>query len=373
MPIHETLAKSILIKYKKVDSWFLSGYGMNLYRGCTHNCAYCDGRAEKYRVEGEFGHDVVVKTNAPELLEKALNPGRKRKPMKRAFILVGGGVGDTYQPSEKHYQLASPILRIIQQFHYPVHLLTKSTLVERDLPLLVEMNRTQRVLVSMSFSSTDDNVSAVFEPGCDPPTKRLSVLAKMKKAGLATGMFLLPVIPGVTDTEKEMSESLAQAREVGVGFVLFGGMTLKAGAQQDHFRDVLGKKYPGLQTLYDKIYTGDIWGNAQPDYAMEIQRRFNRLAGKYKLARRMPPAIYTKFLSDNDRVMVMLEHLDYLLKSEGKKSPYGYAAYSISKLEGSIKEKKNSLRTLSGVGPVTEKIINEILDTGTCRYLTGML
>ena len=81
--IREIEAKSILRKHKKIDSWFISRYGMNLYRGCTHNCVYCDGRAEGYYVDGEFGEDVVVKTNAIEILRRELDPKRKRVPLKR--------------------------------------------------------------------------------------------------------------------------------------------------------------------------------------------------------------------------------------------------------------------------------------------------
>jgi DNA repair photolyase len=95
VPVKEVNAKSILRKYKKIDSWFLIKYGMNLYRGCTHNCVYCDGRSEKYQVNGNFGKDVTVKTNAIELLRKELI--RYKKPLKSGFIGIGGGVGDSYQ------------------------------------------------------------------------------------------------------------------------------------------------------------------------------------------------------------------------------------------------------------------------------------
>ena len=103
--ISEIHAKSILRKQKKVESWFVSRYGMNLYRGCTHNCAYCDGRAEKYNVDGEFGKDIAVKSNALEVLRRELDPSRKRKPMPRGFMFVGGGVCDSYQPAEATYHL----------------------------------------------------------------------------------------------------------------------------------------------------------------------------------------------------------------------------------------------------------------------------
>ncbi len=94
MVVKEIVAKSILRKHKKIDSWFLSWYGMNLYRGCTHNCVYCDGRSEGYYVEGEFGTDLTVKINAVDVLRRELDPKRKRTPFKQGYIMVGGGVGD---------------------------------------------------------------------------------------------------------------------------------------------------------------------------------------------------------------------------------------------------------------------------------------
>src|SRR5512136_2231679 len=127
--IREVEAKSLLRKQKRIDSWFISAYGMNLYRGCVHNCAYCDGRAEGYYVEGEFGADVTVKVNAIEVLRRELNPQRKRTPFKRGFMMVGGGVGDSYQPVEQTYQLTRQVLQVIAEHNFPVHLLTKSTLI----------------------------------------------------------------------------------------------------------------------------------------------------------------------------------------------------------------------------------------------------
>ncbi len=95
--IREVNAKSILRKHKKIDSWFLTNYSMNLYRGCAHNCVYCDGRSEKYQVDGEFGRDVIVKINAIDLLHKEINRNNKKMLLKLGFIGLGGGVGDSYQ------------------------------------------------------------------------------------------------------------------------------------------------------------------------------------------------------------------------------------------------------------------------------------
>ena len=101
MPLREVQAKSILRRQKYIDSWFVSWGGMNLYRGCEHNCIYCDGRVEKYQFEGDFAHDIEVKTNAIDLLSKELDPSRRRFPFPGGFLMLGGGVGDLYQGVEK--------------------------------------------------------------------------------------------------------------------------------------------------------------------------------------------------------------------------------------------------------------------------------
>jgi len=117
MHLKKIIAKSILRKYKKIDSWFLSRYGMNLYRGCTHNCVYCDGRAEKYNLEGEFGQDVAVKVTALDILARELNPKQKRILFKPGYIMVGGGVGDSYQPAEKEYKLTRQVLELLYKLN----------------------------------------------------------------------------------------------------------------------------------------------------------------------------------------------------------------------------------------------------------------
>ncbi|PKP54868.1 hypothetical protein CVT91_17795, partial [Candidatus Atribacteria bacterium HGW-Atribacteria-1] len=176
MTIRETEAKSILRKYKKIDSWFISRYGMNLYRGCIHNCIYCDGRSEGYYVDGEFGEDVTIKVNAVEILRRELDPKRKRAPFKRSFIMIGGGVGDSYQPIEEKYQLSRRALELVDEYNFPVHVLTKSTLIKKDIDILKKINKKSRTIISFSFSSVDDKISAIFEPGVPPPSERLKTL-----------------------------------------------------------------------------------------------------------------------------------------------------------------------------------------------------
>ena len=373
MTVREIEAKSVLRKYKKIDSWFLSRYGMNLYRGCTHNCIYCDGRAEGYYVDGEFGEDVTVKVNAIEILRREFDPKRKRTPFKQGFVMIGGGVGDSYQPIERIYQLSRKALEVVDEYNFPVHVLTKSTLVKRDIDILKKINQKNRAIVSFSFSSADDKISAIFEPGVPPPSERLKTLTCFKNEGIACGMFLLPVIPFITDIPELMEETIGKASEAGLDFIIFGGMTLKEGRQKDIFYKVLRDNYPKLTGEYENIYQKNKWGEAAGEYYDSINQTFNSIIKKYKIPPRIPLAIYLDILEENDLVVVILEQIDYLLKLKGRTSPYGYAAYSVSQLKEPLSHIKGELRSIKGVGKATESIVLEILKTGSSSYYKKLL
>lgn len=373
MTVREIGAKSILRKYKKIDSWFISRYGMNLYRGCTHNCIYCDGRAEGYYVDGEFGEDVTIKVNAVEILRRELDPKRKCTPFKRSFVMIGGGVGDSYQPIEEKYQLSRKVLELMDEYNFPVHILTKSTLVKRDIDILKKINKKNKVIVSFSFSSVDDEISAIFEPGVPSPSKRLKTLAFFKSKGIACGMFLLPVIPFITDTPELIEETIRKVSEVGLDFIIFGGMTLKEGRQKDYFFKILRNKYPKLMGEYENIYQKNKWGKAAGEYYNSINLTFNNIMKKYKILPRVPLALYKDILEENDLVVVILEHIDYFLKLKERTSPYGYAAYSISQLKKPLSSMKRELKKINGVGKVTENIILEILETKSSSYYKKLL
>jgi len=371
--VKEIKAKSILRKGKKIDSWLLINYGMNFYRGCAHNCVYCDGRSEGYYVDGEFGEEVTVKVNAIDILKKELDPKRKRIPLKHYFVGLVGGVGDSYQPLEKKYKLTRQALSLFLIKKFPIHILTKSTLVERDIDIIKQINEQNRAIVSFSFSSVNDEISSIFEPGVPVPSARLKTLAKFKKEGIACGMYLMPVIPFVTDTADIMEETISKAKEMELDFIVFGGMTLKEGRQKESFMKTLKENYPEFLPHYANIYLKSKWGEPTQEYAQSINQTFNLLSKKYKIPRRIPARLYRDILEENDIVMVILEQLDYLAKLEGKHSPYGYAAYSISQLKEPLSGIKGSLRNIKGVGKVTESIIKEILRTGSSGYYENLL
>lgn len=335
---------------------------MNLYRGCVHDCAYCDGRSETYNVRGDFSRDIEVKINAPALLEKELDPRRKRKPMPKSFVMVGGGVTDTYQPAERKYGLTRRALEILLKHELPVHILTKSHLVERDIDLLQEVNGRAKAIVSFSFSSVDKDISRIFETGAPSPARRLGAIEKLKSAGIACGMFLMPVIPFITDTPAMMEETIRTAKEAGIDFIIFGVMTLKAGRQKDYFDKVLFKHYPQLIPAYEYIYSPDRkWGEPSEDYIKPVHEAFSVIAQSYEMPVRIPPQIYEPFVDENDKIIIGLEHLDYKLKLKNQRSPYGFAAYSLSKQEKPIKDlSAEELLKIKGIGPATVKVIREL-------------
>jgi hypothetical protein len=287
--------------------------------------------------------------------------------------MIGGGVGDSYQPIEEKYQLSRKVLELMEEYNFPVHILTKSTLIERDIDILKKINRKNRAIVSFSFSSVDDKISAVFEPGVPSPSERLETLAFFKKNGIACGMFLLPVIPFISDIPELMEETIRKASEAGLDFIIFGGMTLKEGRQKDYFFQVLKKRYPELIGEYENIYKKSIWGEAAGEYYNSINLTFDIIVKKYKIPPRISLALYKDVLEENDLVVVILEHIDYFLKLQGRTSPYGYAAYSISQIKEPLSTMKGELRSIKGVGRVTESIILEILKTRSSSYYKKLL
>ena len=366
--IREIEAKKLLTKHNKIDSWFLSHYSMNIYRGCGHNCLYCDGRSEEYYADGEFGEDIVVKVNAPEILNRELDPERRRIPLKKSYLLLGGGVGDCYQDVDIEYQLTRQILEIIEKYEWPVHILTKSTLVLRDLDIIKRIHEKSGAIVSFSFSSVNENLGYIFESGVPTPKERLKAISKLRKAGIPCGMFLMPVLPFISDTPGELKKSLKAAHKSGVEFVIFSGMTLKDGRQKDCYYELLNDFFPHLIPEYDVIYQGNRWGEASESYYRMLNLAFYNAMKKFKIPKRIPRELFQGILNENDYVSVLLEHIDHYLTVKGEKAPFSFAARTIAQLEEPVSEFRNKLQRLQGVSPTAEQLILDILDYGTCQY-----
>ncbi|MGC4114362.1 MAG: radical SAM protein [Myxococcales bacterium] len=301
----EVEAKSIA-RGSGTDPWFLGRYGANLYRGCEHGCLYCDGRAERYQVAGDFARDIQVKVNALGLLEQEL--GRAREP---GFLFVGGGVCDAWQPAEAKYRLARGVLELALKLRFPVHVLTKSALVERDLDLLERINAERRAILSFSLASVDERLREQLEPGAAPFAERLRILEKARARGIATGIMAMPLFPGLSDQPEHLRELVSRAASAGVRFVCFAGMTLRPGVQQQTFLDAVRRDHadllPGYQTLYRQQKSS---GAPDPRYSERLYRRCREALAVQGLPGRIPGELFTGLIPSYAEVAVLLEHED---------------------------------------------------------------
>jgi DNA repair photolyase len=315
---HLEPARSVLRDACRTDAWFIARYGMNLYRGCQHACAYCDGRAERYHVAGDFARDIVVKSNALELLPAELDnlpePG---------FVFLGGGVSDAWQPSEARHGLARGALGLLAERGLPVHALTKSALVERDLDLLQDIHQRSRAILSFSIQTMDDAVRQRFEPGAAPIPQRWRILREAKARGLVTGVMAMPVLPGISDQPEAIDALLARAADVGVDFVLWSGLTLRPGVQKAHFLEELGRHHPDLVHGYTRVYAVDQpSGGADPRYCRRVEDRFRAALDHHGLADRVPRAVFRGLMPQHVEAAVLLEHQQASLARAGQQAPW---------------------------------------------------
>lgn len=222
--------------------------GMNIYRGCTHGCIYCDARSTCYQMKHAF-EDIEVKINAPQLLEQALR--RKRKK-----CMIGtGAMSDPYLHLERELRLTRQCLELIDTYGYGVSIQTKSDMILRDLDLLKSINRKTKCVVQMTLTTFDENLCMILEPHVCTTTRRLEVLNILKTEGIPTIVWLTPILPFINDTEDNIRSLLEECGKAGVyGVITFGiGLTLRDGDRQ-YFYQKLDRHFPGMKDRYIRTY-----------------------------------------------------------------------------------------------------------------------
>lgn len=222
--------------------------GMNLYRGCRHGCIYCDSRSACYRMEHPF-EDIEVKQNALTLLEDALR--RKRRPC----MIATGSMSDPYTPPEEELRYTRRALELILQYGFGMTLLTKSSLVLRDLDLLQRINSQTKCVVQMTLTTWEESLCRILEPNVSTTTERFAALMKLKEAGIPTVVWLCPILPFLNDTAENINRLLDCCEQAGVrGIVQFGmGVTLRQGNREYFYRQ-LDRHFPGLKERYISTY-----------------------------------------------------------------------------------------------------------------------
>lgn len=230
-----------------------SNNGMNLYRGCSHGCIYCDSRSKCYQMKHDF-EDIEVKENAVSLLETALQ--RKRKK-----CMIGtGSMTDPYIPLELELCHMKKSLELIGQYGFGVTVITKSDRILRDLPLLQKINEKTKCVVQMTLTTYDEGMCRNIEPNVSTTKRRFEVLKQLRDAGIPTIVWLTPILPFVNDTRDNLSGILELCIEANVyGILCFGmGLTLRDG-NREYFYAQLDRLFPHLKETYMQTYKNQYW------------------------------------------------------------------------------------------------------------------
>mgnify|MGYP003372587307 FL=1 len=263
--MHYVTAKSILS----------ASNGMNLYRGCTHGCIYCDSRSRCYHMNHAF-EDIEVKENALELLEDSLK--RKRKK-----CMIGtGAMTDPYIPVEKEIQYVRKSLLLAEKYGFGFTLITKSAQVLRDLDILKRINEKTKCVVQMTLTTYDETLCRKLEPNVSTTRERFEALKILQQEGIPTVVWLCPILPFINDTEENLVGILNYCAEAKVyGIINFGmGMTLREGNREYFYRQ-LDRLFLGLKEKYIRYY-GNQYVLSSPNEKRLIEI-FNRICDKYNM------------------------------------------------------------------------------------------
>ena len=287
-------AKTILTKVKDGSEWYGVDYNMNLYRGCSHGCIYCDSRSNCYHIDN-FDR-VRGKENALYILEKELSK-------KRTKGVVGiGSMSDTYNPLEIKYEQTRGTLKLISKYGFGVSIDTKSDLVLRDLDLLKEINSNNNVIIKFTITTPDDRLSKIIEPNVCVSSKRLEAIKTLNDNGIFAGIMLNPVLPFITDNEEDIKTLVRLASEYGTKFIhTYMGMTLREN-QRDYYFNILEEHFIGLKNKYIKTY-GDKY-NCMPPNHKYLYNVFVKECDKYGILYKMDDIIkaYKKKDASNEQI-----------------------------------------------------------------------
>jgi DNA repair photolyase len=239
-------SKTILSRHRGApDPYFGITFSMNLYRGCQHQCIYCDSRSKVYGL-GNLA-DIRIKRNALVLLDKEL-------ASKRTKATIGtGSMNDPYMPAEKNEELVRGALKLILKHRFPVHVLTKSDLVVRDSDILKEIAGLYAA-VSFTITTPSDALSNIIEPGAVASSLRFKAMQALAAKGIYTGVILTPVLPFITDNEEQLRELIVKAADSGASYIIaWMGMTQREG-QREYFYEKLDRHFPGLRQKYSRAF-----------------------------------------------------------------------------------------------------------------------
>jgi len=280
MTFHEVHAKSALNHVPSASAMPFD-WTVNPYRGCSHACGYCFARNTHTYLDLDAGRDfdsqVVVKVNVADVLRRDLaRPGWVHEP-----VALGTNT-DPYQRAEGRYRLMPGIISALAESGTPLSILTKGTLLRRDLPLLADAAASVPISIAMSIAVFDDALQDSIEPGTPTAAARLATVRAATDAGFRVTVFLMPILPHLTDSTAMLDHALARIREAGAARVVFGALHLRPGAKE-WFWQWLEREHPELVPAYRGLYPG-VSAYAPVGYRKLLSARVRPLLRKHRLA-----------------------------------------------------------------------------------------
>lgn len=276
---HEVLAKSALNKVPAGSAMPFS-WTINPYRGCSHACVYCFARGSHRYLDFDTGRDfdsqIVVKVNVAEVLSREL-----RKPSWQREMVALGTNTDPYQRAEGRYALMPGIIEALARSGTPLSILTKGTLLRRDLPALADSASRVPIELAMSIAVGDATLQQSIEPGTPTTKARLDTVSAARDAGFAVDVFVMPVLPHLTDSLEQLDALLRDIRDAGARSVLYGALHLRPHVKQWFFA-WLEREHPELLPAYQRLYPGAT-SKATQAYRLELAARIRPLIQRYGL------------------------------------------------------------------------------------------
>lgn len=244
-PVEYIPAKTIVQRARDA-SWFGAQYNMNIYRGCSHGCIYCDSRSDCYR--NDRFDQVRAKADALRIIRDDL--ARKAKP----GVAATGSMSDPYNPLERDLLLTRRALILLEAYGFGAAIATKSGLITRDIDILTSISRTMPVICKLTITTCDDGLAARVEPRAPSPSRRLAALEELSRAGLFAGVLMMPVLPFLEDNPDNVRAIVERAAGAGARFIYPAmGMTCRAG-QREYYYQQLEACFPGLAERYRRRY-----------------------------------------------------------------------------------------------------------------------
>lgn len=289
-------AKTIITK-KPNSSWFGTDYNMNIYKGCSHGCIYCDSRSDCYQIP-DF-NVVRAKENAINIIRDEL-----RKKTKTGVIGTGS-MSDPYNPFEEKYQLTRQALHLVDTYYFGISIATKSNLITRDIDILKSIKTHSPVICKITITSANDELSQLIEPGVCVSSKRFEAIQKLSKAGIYTGILMMPLLPFLTDSSENILQIIHTAYENGARFIypLFG-LSLRTG-QREYLYQKFDERFP----------------------SMHLKQRYNKMFGfSYECHSPRANELYEIFVKECDKLGLLYKMEDII---QAYKLPYAYNQLSL--------------------------------------------